>query len=150
MKIKRIILIILILVWMTLIFFFSSQNGEQSGELSMSITDKVCSIVYHNHEVTEENKETINHIIRKGAHFTIYLIGGIIAFNFLNTFNLTLKKKIIYAQIICSAYAITDEFHQVFSVGRTPAVGDVLIDSAGALVGILICVGLYKVNSKKI
>jgi len=116
----------------------------------MSITDEICSIIYHNHEVTEQNKEMINHIIRKGAHFTIYLIGGIIAFNLLNTFNLTLKRKIVYAQIICSAYAITDEFHQVFSAGRTPAVGDVLIDSAGALVGILIFAGLYyKIRRKK-
>ncbi|MCL2859199.1 MAG: VanZ family protein [Oscillospiraceae bacterium] len=135
---------------MLTIFFFSSQNGEQSGNLSMSITDEICSIIYHNHEVTEQNKEMINHIIRKGAHFTIYLIGGIIAFNLLNTFNLTLKRKIVYAQIICSAYAITDEFHQVFSAGRTPAVGDVLIDSAGALVGILIFAGLYyKIRRKK-
>jgi len=104
----------------------------------MSITDKICSIIYHKQEVTEENEKAIEHIIRKGAHFSIYLVGGIIVFSLFSTFKLSTKRKIVYSQIICSAYAATDEFHQIFSSGRTPAVGDVLIDSAGALVGILI------------
>ena len=34
------------------------------------------------------------------------------------------------------AYAVTDEFHQTFVPGRTARVTDVLIDAAGAAIGI--------------
>ena len=32
-------------------------------------------------------------------------------------------------------YAVSDEFHQGFTPGRTPAVSDVLLDGAGAAAG---------------
>ena len=39
--------------------------------------------------------------------------------------------------IICVIFAISDEFHQTFVAGRTGQSLDVLIDSAGALVGLV-------------
>ncbi|MDH4139716.1 MAG: VanZ family protein [Coriobacteriia bacterium] len=36
------------------------------------------------------------------------------------------------AAVIASAYAVTDEFHQSFVPGRTPQVGDWLLDTLGA------------------
>jgi VanZ family protein len=35
-------------------------------------------------------------------------------------------------------YAASDEFHQVFVSGRSPLIVDVLIDTCGALAGILL------------
>ena len=43
--------------------------------------------------------------------------------------------------LVCVLYAISDEVHQLFVPGRGAQVKDVLIDSAGAIVG----VGLYLV-----
>ena len=40
------------------------------------------------------------------------------------------------AWLLCTCYAATDEFHQIFVPGRTPKVTDVMIDSAGAALGI--------------
>ena len=45
---------------------------------------------------------------------------------------------------VCVLYAISDEVHQLFVSGRGAQVKDVLIDSAGAIVG----VGLYLVISR--
>lgn len=39
---------------------------------------------------------------------------------------------------ISTAYAATDEFHQIFVPGRAGMVTDVMIDSSGALAGILL------------
>ncbi|MEH6908026.1 VanZ family protein [Neobacillus drentensis] len=39
---------------------------------------------------------------------------------------------------ICLFFAMTDEFHQLFVLGRVAQVKDVLIDSAGAIVGLVI------------
>jgi VanZ family protein len=38
--------------------------------------------------------------------------------------------------LIAVLYAATDEFHQSFTPGRTPAVTDVIIDSFGAAIGV--------------
>jgi VanZ family protein len=38
--------------------------------------------------------------------------------------------------LIAVLYAATDEFHQSFTPGRTPAVTDVMIDSFGAAIGV--------------
>ena len=40
--------------------------------------------------------------------------------------------------MVGSIYAVSDEFHQMFSGGRTPAVGDVCIDALGVLFGLMI------------
>ena len=39
---------------------------------------------------------------------------------------------------VAALYAVTDEFHQSFVPGRYPDVRDVLVDTAGALVAVLL------------
>jgi VanZ family protein len=41
-----------------------------------------------------------------------------------------------FALALGAAYALLDEWHQVFVAGRTAQLGDILIDSAGVLCGI--------------
>ena len=45
---------------------------------------------------------------------------------------------ILIAWGISTAYAATDEFHQIFVPGRAGMLTDVMIDSSGALAGILL------------
>jgi VanZ family protein len=51
--------------------------------------------------------------------------------------------------ILCAIFAATDEFHQSFVVSRTAAYGDVLIDAAGALFGLLISWSLARRRTQK-
>ncbi|MGV8147186.1 MAG: VanZ family protein [Alkaliphilus sp.] len=44
--------------------------------------------------------------------------------------------------LVCVLYAISDETHQIFVPGRSAQVSDILIDSVGAAVGILIYLGM--------
>ena len=48
------------------------------------------------------------------------------------------KSVIIYSLLICFVYACTDEFHQYFVDGRYCSFIDVLIDSIGSLISILL------------
>jgi len=75
-------------------------------------------------------------IIRKTAHFSIYLILGILSINLLSSFDI--KCIIAFSGLICFIYACTDEFHQLFIMGRSCEMRDVLIDTLGSFVGILI------------
>ena len=59
------------------------------------------------------------------------------------------KKTAILSQIFSAVYASSDEFHQTFVVGRDGNFIDVLIDSSGALVGIIISSIIYFFIVKK-
>jgi VanZ family protein len=48
--------------------------------------------------------------------------------------------------VAATLVAATDEFHQSFVPTRTAASGDVMIDSGGALLGLLICTKLTRVR----
>ena len=48
------------------------------------------------------------------------------------------EGHLLRALLAAAVYAASDEIHQAFVPGRGPAVTDVLLDSAGALCGILI------------
>lgn len=133
---KRIFCGVLILIWMILIFSFSNQNGDESQSTSDIITDRIVEIVIKiNSNIEYENiKDGISFIIRKIAHFSIYFIGGILAFNFADTFSIKNKYKIVISIVFVCLYAISDELHQLFISERSAQVRDVLIDSAGAII----------------
>jgi len=47
-----------------------------------------------------------------------------------------------FALILCCLYAITDEFHQTFTPGRTALARDVLLDTLAALAGVAMMLGV--------
>ena len=175
---KRIILGILIIIWMITIFLFSNQDGMESENTSDIITNRLVNETIENNIEIEENVDNTNNeninnsvnvakynyelemykgevrlVVRKSAHFIIYLVGGILLFNFFRTYNISLRNQIIYAILGIILYASSDEFHQLFVNGRTARVEDVLLDTLGAIVGILlnlICLKIvYKIKNKK-
>lgn len=146
-KNKRIILIILTIIWMLIIFWFSSQNSTQSSGTSQKVIKAVLKIV-SNVEQEQENiiVEQMQHIVRKMAHFSIYMIGGILLINLVSTY--TAKKAWMYAWLIGTMYAITDEIHQYFVPGRSCEIRDVVIDSSGVIIGIVIVVLIKYILTK--
>jgi VanZ family protein len=138
---KTILLFILNILWMTVIFYFSSQPAQESSQVSgfvRDLIDKAVSILFNGHlpGIFTDNKPLIEHLVRKLGHVTEYLILGILTCSFLR--RLTLKKAALIALAICILYASSDEFHQMFVNGRGPAVMDVLLDSAASAAGICI------------
>jgi VanZ family protein len=135
-----------VLLWMLLIFFFSSQPAHDSNELSKGITRSIKEVV---EKITPEEEvftfDDFNHKVRKNAHFFIYLVLGLLVLNALKKSRVIGFKRLLMGFIICVLYAITDEIHQLFVPGRGAQVRDVMIDSSGALVGIL----LLKIISNK-
>ena len=136
---RKITSIILLLLWMTVIFMFSSSGSVKSNNTSgkvissaISVKDKVTS-----KETKPETKKKIvkklNYSVRKSAHVFEYFVLGVLALNIFDAFNI--KRKVLFAIILCVLYAASDEFHQLFT-GRTASVTDVLLDSAASIVGI--------------
>ena len=81
----------------------------------------------------------IEFFIRKGAHFGIYFLLGL--FLCLAVYKYFSKNRFLMMLIpwlATTGLAAFDEFHQGLTGGRTPSVTDVILDSVGALTGILI------------
>ena len=92
-------------------------------------------------EILCEQKEIIDKFvfpIRKAAHFSEYLILGILIISFISEFKALEIKYLILAIFISMLYAISDEIHQLFVSGRSARVFDIVIDTLGATTGISI------------
>ena len=140
--ILRIVLIIALGFVFYTIFQFSAQNGEKSGGLSRKVVSKVINFFPYTKDLSNNTKvkivEKSQPIIRKLAHFSIYMVVGILIMTFISTYNVILLKKFIISLGVGLVYAISDEIHQYFVPGRTPKLMDVGIDVAGVFLGIII------------
>ncbi len=139
---KKLFSFLLVLIWMIVIFNFSNQNGTKSTNTSDIVTSMVVNVTTNatNKEYTREEVkkkvEDSTFYIRKTAHFTEYLILGILVLNLLSNYGKINKRMLLLALIFCYLYAVSDEIHQIFITGRTAKFLDTLIDGTGALIGI--------------
>ena len=86
----------------------------------------------------------IEFFIRKGAHFVTYFLLGL----FLNL-GLPLKRfSGLIAVLIAFLYAAFDEFHQMLTGGRTPLLDDVMLDTCGAILAVIIVTCLKNVAKR--
>lgn len=135
------------ILWMTLIFALSHQAN--SGRM------------------TEAVLGDFNVAIRKLGHVTEYLVLYILLFWALlpvagrkpggndvssgraESCSIGLGTYLI-CLVLTISYAASDEFHQNFVAGRSSSARDVLVDSGGAILGLLICRGLslWKVDNQ--
>ena len=133
---------------MIIIFLFSAQQGSSSGSLSTSVLNMVSTAWNSILPNTKFDEDYVHLLIRKGAHFSVYLILGILTSNALCISDVPLKKQILYALAISILYAASDEFHQSFVPGRGPSIVDVGVDTGGAIVGIFIYQGIRRLINK--
>lgn len=78
---------------------------------------------------------TLHAVIRKLAHFTEYLILGVLISRAMRDARGWRLEHALLAIALATVYAVSDEVHQRFVPGRTAAAGDVAIDALGAVAG---------------
>ena len=142
-KIGKILLPVLTVCWMMVIFWFSAAPAPASSEISYTVGIQIGKIAVADFDAWTTEKqnafaEKIEYPIRKMAHATEYAILGMLVSGTVYAYGVCGKKVIRYAWIWATIYAATDELHQLFVPGRSGQLRDVLLDSAGAAVGILI------------
>lgn len=152
---KRCFFPVLVLLWMLAIFLMSSQPADDSTETSLRVGEAIGKIfvpgyIGWSEEAQLEFAENIDHPVRKAAHATEYTILGILLFmTCRESFGMNLKASFKNAFLAGTAYAATDEFHQLFVPGRAGMISDVLIDSLGVLFGCLLVTALCRILRKK-
>lgn len=134
-----------------LIFGFSSQTGNESGNMSGKVTEILLRVIRPDFEELPQKEQMellkrTNHYVRKCAHFAEYALLALVFYLLLRTY--PLKLRALLSWLGASAYAVTDEIHQLYVGERMGSVKDVLIDSFGAAAGVLLGI-LIAVRWKK-
>ena len=135
--------VLLILLYLV-IFSYSAQDGETSGNLSIRISEKCVEILnsvtgkHWTQKVQQNMAAYFEHPIRKLAHFCEYACMGVLVY--LTTRPFWKKKKNWYFRILLWVFlsAATDEFHQTFVPDRWGSPADVLLDTLGGVFGLVI------------
>ncbi len=143
-KSKRILNLALLVVWLIVIFMYSSQPGEESSEKSQLVIDIFS---YIGIDLNSTLGSMTSFVVRKSAHMTEYFILCFLTYRVLRGYSL--KNAQWYGVIFSFLYASTDEFHQTFIPGRTGCFQDVLIDTTGALIFALFITLVIRVRYNK-
>ena len=146
----RIVSLLLLIGWMGLIFYLSHQNADDSSLLSGGLIRKVVSFIFPNlSSASLENLvSSLQFIVRKGAHFSMYGVLGVLAFVTMITYSkIHLALRSLLSFLISALYSMSDEYHQTFIKGRSGEIRDIIIDCAGALSGILIALAIYGLHN---
>lgn len=112
---------------MGVIFWLSSRTATESSEQSGVIVEFLRKIFGDN--------VFTDFIVRKSAH-CLEFTGLSFLFN-LSLYVTKNKPSFVFAVMLTSIYAATDEFHQLFVEGRSCQITDWAIDTAGAILGAL-------------
>jgi VanZ family protein len=136
--------LLLIILWMLFIFFMSSRTGSESSAMSGRLLEWFA---FFHVDIHSPVGESLHFIIRKGAHLFEYFVLSLLFYNYFKGF-MTGYKRYYLAIIFSFLYACTDEFHQTFVPNRAGAFTDVLIDTTGAVIAILLVL-IYRVTIKK-
>lgn len=152
--ITTVLLGILLVLLYIMIFQFSAQNGETSGNLSQGVTKSVITFLLgvSGGQLSQPSMDSLcascEAIIRKAAHFSEYAVMGILTFGILNCY-LRRKKAYFFSSIWVLISAILDEWHQYYIPGRWASAFDVMIDTSGGMIGAACCVLCIIIIEKK-
>ena len=132
------------LLLMYMIFSFSDQDAQLSSSISYKASYMIVKSVDYIFDTGLEEYQIsdyayrINGITRKLAHMTEYFLLAISISFPLYVYGVRGIWLILLAGILSVGFAGVDEYHQSFVEARGPSVKDVLIDSCGAGLGILL------------
>ena len=140
-KTNRIISTIITLLWVSVIFSFSLQPAVSSNQISTGVGRWILEHLLPRfaeklNTMPKEYLEFLHLLLRKAGHFSEFFVLGILSVSTARQMRFHRKKMIAF--LFCVLVAATDETIQLFVSGRSGQVSDVMLDSVGALVGILI------------
>ena len=140
---RKKIFLLLTILWMAVIFWFSSRNADLSTEDSTRIGRAIAGILAKGFDGWDESAKeafvlSIDHAVRKTAHFLEYGLLGILASGIFAEYRMRPGKWMRRALLTGMLYACFDEIHQSFTPGRSCSVWDWCADTLGAIIGSIV------------
>ncbi|HWH90193.1 MAG TPA: VanZ family protein [Candidatus Binatia bacterium] len=126
-----------VIVWVGLIFLGSTDlmSAEHTSRFIVPF------LRWLKPDISAETLASIHFIVRKCTHVGEYAVLGLLLVRAVTL--MTNSKRsipILYVSVlgVCLIVAATDEFHQTFVASRGASVRDIMIDSSGAVLGLVI------------
>ena len=139
-KVNIWLLVFLVLSLLTTGYIFTNsfKDVTQSKSDSDVVVDKIKPVVDPDDSIDDE---TFDKYVRKTAHVTEFALLGVCIGGVMVCLYCKVKKVFVSMPLlIVVLVGVCDEFIQSFS-DRASSVSDVLIDSAGGVLGLALCVG---------
>ena len=153
---SKIVSHVLVVLWMGVIFCFTAQTGDESGNLSSGFTQMLVTgwndifrLGWNETQILAIT-ESLGYPIRKMAHMTEFGVLAVLIWSALKYYTQinTMKKHYTVSWIAAVGYAMTDESHQLFVEGRSGNLFDVGVDAAGAFVALVLVYGIRLILTK--
>lgn len=123
----------LVALWAVVIFLMSANTGEDLTDGDGLVARVRAMLVSVQVAWFGSGIDLVSPL----AHFCEYALFGFLLQNALGC-SLPVRRAVLLAVVIASAYGVTDEFHQLFVPGRACDPVDWLVDTAGATLGALV------------
>lgn len=147
---RKKIFLALAILWMGTIFYMSNQPANISTVQSDGVINILSGVpVLGGVMDVLISNGTASFVIRKSAHMFSYGLLSILLFMSIYDNYKSINKTSIISFIITFLYACSDEFHQTFILGRSGEFRDVLVDSTGAIIFLLIVILITTFIKKK-
>lgn len=130
-----------VLIWLGLIFVCSTDL--MSAEHTSRIIGPILR--WFNPGISALSIARAQFFVRKAGHVSEYAILATLFWRGLrggSAWTTKLSILFVIALLVCAVFAASDEFHQSFVPSRTSSTRDVMIDIAGAFIGLTICVAV--------
>lgn len=152
-KRKTMVRILLCVIWLGLIFYNGTRQGEISQRSSKKIINAASEFVkpsLNKLEKTGLKFSDVNFYVRKNAHFFEYLISSIFLCSLIREFKMYKGNEIFLLLFLLLFFPVIDEFIQKYIPGRSSSVLDIMIDFSGGILGMLIFNIRCKIHKKKV
>jgi VanZ family protein len=141
---RKVIAFIAVVLWICFIFYNSSNINEISQKRSLQVVHMLNKDLKPSNKAgatkieAKKKEHRLNYIIRKNAHAFEYLVLAVLLYMQFSTYKMKLRTSFKYILFICVLTACADEYYQSFIDGRTSSALDVLIDTGGSLLGLML------------
>lgn len=145
-------------LWMAFIFFKSGQTYQQQS-LRPLLESKISGSYPLNHfpqlAFTYDGQKlswqdpigVIEFFIRKAGHVSEFALLTLLWILALLSKSVQVNMALLTSFVISVLYAVTDEWHQTFIEGRTGHAIDVVVDSIGALLAVLLVLAVLGIRA---
>ena len=131
------------ILWLAVIFFLSSQTGEQTAALSLAIARWLARLF------PGVSLTSLHLALRKAAHIGVYFVEGALLFPALYGQKGRAGRALALTVALCAMIAVVDEAHKLAIPGRHCSWPEAALNFLGALPGVALALVIVKRKEKR-
>lgn len=139
---------VLLIFMLGVTYWFSSQQGMNSHNMSINVCERIVTFLDHNAKLELDEKQYINLVwyldgpIRKAAHMAEYAVLGVVLYVIVSSYTHGIWKRMVCVIGLLALVGSVDEVHQLYVAAREGKWQDVVVDVIGGSIGMVVGMGI--------